>query len=831
MSESSIRRSGSRVTRGSSRTASARSSAYIPDERSSQTQLREPVQQHALRAADSRYSLHEQFAATRREYEFGDYDDSSSIVERITAPSELGQEAELDKTLTSGFDFIEVPGDAGPLRIARRDYYELFCLPRDGSAGLDDIRKAYYRLFYLLHAVEPPPSLRLLAEAQFRIVQEAFETLVEPYRRVKYDGLLSADGSPDDDLALEGAGEGTSDSCSYEEALQDRLAEQYLERTKASGELAVRLDATSLADPTASARWGRQGRRLPSPLDLTVRQSTSVELPAVAAALDETLLSLRRLLPQDWKAFSQPTQYRCGTATLSIGGSVQAFTKEALFMSPAIVFDDYRPPGAIVQRRSYMNRLLSAPFLPQVDVKIRQEFVRNKDDSPSAERPLKGGSSKPAELVLEVEGDFCPQPTVVTRVGGLVRYPGISPFHAEVSVRGGPTPVGLTGSVGLALHRRMGPGTAFVTVDGGDWTLQRDPTCHHYSVFSHINGKFNQVRVFLQQPTAEVGYSVSSRELGLSADRAFTRTADRGLRGLDRDLDSDGHGSWTVSAAATPTNLATYARYGHDLFSSAPTTESGDSLSSPGNNSSHGSRGIRAEVEFRTSLVRDHVIALRGLKRAGRFSRIGIELGLTPSSLHLSVYWSRLGQRFSLPFLVAGRPSLESSTVFWTLMASMAGFAALQALVSRGKKKKRRRSRGNERRSYGDLTHEQMQDLIAARRTEADELTALLAGAVEHRQRHEREQGGLVIQSAKYGVKDASSPSGWSMEEVADVTIAVAALVDDGAVHIPQGLRKGRLLGFWDPAPARTKTLMVAYALGGKQQSVEVRGRDELRLC
>jgi DnaJ family protein C protein 11 len=104
-------------------------------------------------------------------------------------------------------------------------------------------------------------------------------------------------------------------------------------------------------------------------------------------------------------------------------------------------------------------------------------------------------------------------------------------------------------------------------------------------------------------------------------------------------------------------------------------------------------------------------------------------------------------------------------------------------------------------------------------------MTAILATGVEPRQGAERQKGGLIIMSAKYGVRDAPP------DEVADATIAVAALVgDDGVLLIPRGTRKSRLLGFWDPAPMSSKVLSVKYLSGGKEGVVEVCGREELRL-
>jgi DnaJ family protein C protein 11 len=156
---------------------------------------------------------------------------------------------------------------------------------------------------------------------------------------------------------------------------------------------------------------------------------------------------------------------------------------------------------------------------------------------------------------------------------------------------------------------------------------------------------------------------------------------------------------------------------------------------------------------------------------------------------------------------------------------------------------------------------------ITAHRAEADALTAVLATGVEARQERARRAGGLVIVSGKFGERGAVG------EEVADVSVALAALVvgfdgkedrdgsdgeggeggeggggdwgedgtdgeggglkrqgQGGRLVIPAGVRKGRLLGFWDPAPGRRKVLRVVYLWRGREAVVEVEGREELRL-
>ena len=107
----------------------------------------------------------------------------------------------------------------------------------------------------------------------------------------------------------------------------------------------------------------------------------------------------------------------------------------------------------------------------------------------------------------------------------------------------------------------------------------------------------------------------------------------------------------------------------------------------------------------------------------------------------------------------------------------------------------------------------------------------LIWSAVEKKQEERRRQGELVILSASYGATEGSSDQKFSTEQAADVTTALASLVDeDGILFIPPGLRKSGLPGFWDPAPGQDKTLRVRYSYRGHEIDVEVPGRDGLRL-
>ena len=75
------------------------------------------------------------------------------------------------------------------------DFY--IVLGVDRSAGINDIKKAYKRLARRLHPDINPGDRE--AEARFRQVLDAYETLMDPDRRRRYDAGQLSVGTADDD--------------------------------------------------------------------------------------------------------------------------------------------------------------------------------------------------------------------------------------------------------------------------------------------------------------------------------------------------------------------------------------------------------------------------------------------------------------------------------------------------------------------------------------------------------------------------------------------------------------------------------------------------------
>jgi DnaJ family protein C protein 11 len=716
-------------------------------------------------------------------------------LERSTIP----ESEQSDTVVLSGEKSASRPGRQ-PVAVTRT-YYELLCLPQTSSLSREEIRAAYYRMFHLLHPEKQAQHLHLVSDALFNSVQEAFETLVEPHRRVNYDLSVAHPIARADEFEVAEVTSEPGDDLSYEEQLRQEYLNMAFGEARTTTELGLRLQPKTVF----SSRRGGARTTWPSltPVDLFLRQSATLSAPVLGEAIEKLYTSTQDAVAAKVPSVARKHPVHFATPTVTLTGSVHGLMDEALRLGPHLQ-DYYQPPAPSIHGPRRLAQLLSSRFVPTLNVKVRQEVsVREKSVLP--------------DTVVEQEVELLPFPTVTTRVGHSVPLPdGPDPLDVEVSVQktfsagsGPPT-------MGLALHRRFHEGTAFVAVDAGDWTLWPAQECREYSKFSKVAGRVVRSRdAFRHPPTVEVGYTVSAtRKPGLRSGGGYTKPADRGVRGMDEDSHDDSSGSWTASVGATADNLAAYLRYGWELFSTVPAPQKGKL---PSGNRGQRAAGICAEVELGGSRERVFVVALRALKRVGRFSKVGFEVGVTQSNLHVSLYWSRLGQRLSIPVLLATKATMSTELVFWSAFVPFIGFAAMEILYWRPREQIRSRR-------LKDISKYDLHEYIARRRAEADELTVVLAAGVEHHQKVEKHAGGLVILSAKYAVRGAAP------EEIADVTVAIAALVDGGKLFIPKGLRKSHLLGFWDPSPCRTKVLTVRYLYKGQEHVVEVSGREELRL-
>src|SRR5436190_19817207 len=69
------------------------------------------------------------------------------------------------------------------------DYYSLLALGREPTPNDAQIRSAYRTLTLSFHPDKQPPNLRVAATRQYDKIRTAYETLIDPKKRVVYDML------------------------------------------------------------------------------------------------------------------------------------------------------------------------------------------------------------------------------------------------------------------------------------------------------------------------------------------------------------------------------------------------------------------------------------------------------------------------------------------------------------------------------------------------------------------------------------------------------------------------------------------------------------------
>ncbi|CAH0022236.1 unnamed protein product [Clonostachys rhizophaga] len=740
----------------------ARNSGRARDSLVFQDDNRYPSQQTALRRPSSRYSLNDQFAATRQEYEFG-FDDASSIYSKVFGGDKYADSRSLLDPADVGGHGEGTDDELSP------DLYELLVLSDRGDLSQDDIRDAYHRLFLLFYPASYPEDQRGIAQEHFLQIQAAFETLINPERRAQYDLSRNRDTLGFSDLAANG---------SLGQYPQSRDSGVNL---LTSSHLGVRFDARR-----TSERFGGQGRESSSALrglDYALGHSMTI-------ATKSTLL----------QRFAADHQFGVLLPSLTISGAAYGVVDQVSSVPVTILSDRYQPLLPATLPRTRLTQLVESKLAPLATATLHGGAV-NKSLA-----PVEPGASKWVRTEVELESTILPDQTFTTRVNHQVLLPNTqNPTAFDASVT---CPVDLTlspprASVG-ARHGLPG-GTAFILIDSGDRSLAGERVCRFLTGFAKLGRGVRFVEFPLRiPPSIEAGFktwpSSTPAKFNLSGNPSYI---------------SDKFGSWTAAVTTTGGVLGVggYARYSR-------------ALPLPSLLATSPSPPLLFEAEACTDAFQGKHLALRSLFSVGRSSKLGLEVAITEHSLHLSLHWSRLGQRLTLPLLISTYQSSIASArlIFWTSTATMAAAAAYNFFFpsAAGRPRRPRHLRGPTSAS------------VAAQRHRADLLTTLLAHPVTARQKHlSLASGGdnLVILSAKFGVQEGDGSS-WGGEEVADVTIALAALLSEEGrkLVVPPGLRLASIPGFWDPDPEKEKTLFVRYSWRGKEGVVEVKGEYGLVL-
>ncbi|KAJ1981605.1 hypothetical protein H4R35_000649 [Dimargaris xerosporica] len=249
--------------------------------------------------------------------------------------------------------------------------------------------------------------------------------------------------------------------------------------------------------------------------------------------------------------------------------------------------------------------------------------------------------------------------------------------------------------------------------------------------------------------------------------------------------------------------------------------------------------------------------------KLGWMIQFGYPLGV---NFHFKV--SRLGQKISIPLVLAQGPSLTILAL--AVVLPVLTTAALNHWVVQPYRQQRLMAKIN-------YLREEYHETLAAKRQEAEDAVAMLQSLAEKRRAHEEKCDGLVILEAWYGsftpaVKDSQGSSdpfavsapGSSDDTITrafplalrqalaliplpfltqpsletasdslvvdplqpkliDVTIPLQTMVTESKLVIPGGKSKADLIGFYDPCFGEPKQLQVTYRFHGRLHTAMIK--------
>ena len=764
--------------------------------------------------------MNEQFAATRRDYEFGD-DDASSTWERVTARSHYTKDGvDAPSILVTNAEDL-THSDAATLSLLNfGDFYDILCVPHDSPT--ESILRVYLRIYPLVDPERQPPHLRQVAEAYSKIIWGAFETLLDPCQRAHCDLI---DGNVTDDPEYNGA------------VLDPRLATCHGELS--TSELGASFDFRETVKPKPFLLGSN--KPILELIDFEIGHTVSINLSEPNQDAFHRKQRSKHFTTsggalRDKECLPTSMTRRLYGTILTLQTSFYGFLLESL---PKLHLFSGKSSFPRTVTRDRIVSLQDGRIRPQVAVSL-QHVIPGRSSYHNATGTLQAPTLENRSIeegtLVEIGSKILPDPIGFVSVSKSIFLPfdhsrSLLRLESEQILRERVLP-----RLAATLERPVKGGRMLVYIASGDhWRKNASEWWGFLRLFAGVNRTYPEFavglggdvpRMFLsalRRPRVEISYKNGSafRSHGSCIEN---ERINQGIGALDGASNTK-KGFWTVTAAAEPQYYSISTKYARDVECSALDLHQPLSISSKIQNklvtdtSIPVRRPLRMEAEIGRDSFSAGYLALRCLKRVGRFSKVGFEIGLDTKFLFLSLYWSRLGRRINIPFFLCSGSSLRLCTLLMTTVIPFTGLAIWE-LWDRHQGRKRHQQR---------LAAQRDHQYIQKRRAEADTLTTLMAPVVQNRQKTESAANGLVILSAKYGVKarDAGEATAWGAAEVADVTVAVAALVDHGHLFIPSGVQKSRLLGFWDPEPTEEKVLHVRYSFQGREATVEVRGDDE----
>ncbi|KAJ5562954.1 hypothetical protein N7535_002601 [Penicillium sp. DV-2018c] len=715
------------------------------------------------------------------------------------------------------------------------DYYVLLGLSRNPPPKDSEIRSAHRNLTLSFHPDKQPEHLRHAAETHFMYIQEAYETLIDPKKRAVYD-IAGAEGvrrewgkhgtmGPHGEAERREVGVKTMSPDQFRRWFlnkmkrQERKAVESLVVTR--GGITLGIDASNMVsvDEDEDVQF-----HIPSPrmnaYGISHSFRTPVMLPRIWSTADDETETSDTENSTGEDAEEEEEEDMMVTFNAGITGGLASKVQKA-----QIEYED----GSVVEEPFTMPPILAASNF-QLGASVTPNF-RNLVGTKGiwAKHPfsLLGDSAVTFEALL------LPVPSLKATFARAVQViPGTRPFHVNVTsihTRSlGETPPSFEVHISKQIAKRK---LGILEWSSGqvDWpgfiqTLFPSLGMGFQSILSSAN-EFSNLQLGLislpEKAQAKVDFDDEDEE-----DEEMDEEVQKLLK-KKRNINQSAE-QWQTLLQVSPTGGALALNYSRNLFSGTPADDPvRTEWSSEGYfpmPEMEQARAVRLEIASMLQADMSLIWTIKGVRRVGEYTRVGLGIGIAEKGIMMTVSWSRLGQRIEFPINICPASEATSGAAALTAILPWLAYCAIEFGYIRPRDKKKRRQAAARR-------HRELKKLIPKKREESLQAVELMSDQVQRRQAREEEQDGLVILKAEYGYVPPTkkkAKNGFTEPCLIDVTVPVAALVNRGQLVISGKSRKFQILGFYDPAPLLPKRLSIWYRFQGRDHFVEASEKEDI---
>ncbi|KAF8540365.1 hypothetical protein BDD12DRAFT_804606 [Trichophaea hybrida] len=662
------------------------------------------------------------------------------------------------------------------------DYYSILTVPPEATDN--QIRTAYHSLSLRFHPDKQPPEMRDRTTKHFNKALVAYETLINPHKRIVYD-KFGIEGLKDSTWQL-GVRTMSPEQFKFwlEENMRKKRTEMLEELVVSSGKMSATFDISGLWFKKMILIQNKEGKVTGSQLQpyptgamthYLVNHSFHVPLDALAEVLEKPLpSSFKELWQEDLgkppnrnAVKSKPTlSLECG-----LGGSPARRKGEARNL-----------PATVLAATSLTAGLVhSFPNLPS--------------GSPRSIASLLAGNQ------IALQATILPTPMITTQ---LSRGFGQNAIQTRAIFIGLPS-MEMAPITECSLTRRLAlRHSVFIGINtGGTKWLSGLKDVFKLPVvgtvrngFASMGYTYHPISSSIADAEEESGEEGSTKNLAVQKTGRSKRTESYTV---------------TLNSGLLARGIQAKISWGRTFFIGTPLTMR------PQHNMKQGNTGIRLGVETTIHITGASQYTIKAQRKMFENTTVGLNVSCGGSTgtqgIRISFTWSRLGQRIAIPVVLAPVP--DTKVMIYATAIPFLTYVAAELLWLRPRDRKIRELEAARLRCA-------LHSKILRRRKAAEEAMEVMRTSVERKMDAEHAAGGLVILQALYGRMPTDNRGSPLM---ADVTIAVAALVEQGQLVLPKGVDKSKIIGFYDPAPGSEKVLWVKYLFSGFVHEATIRGK------